>query len=103
MAHYLLKHQRAEVIGGLSLLKPLGYTQLPRHYAEALLVHSLETKTAADPQGWSIPPEIYAEFRDITAIVKTARGNNHAAYDALAKRYGDTYTFYSMFNVSGVK
>jgi len=103
MAHYLLKHQRAEVIGGLSLLKPLGYTQLPRHYAEALLVHSLETKTAADPQGWSIPPEIYAEFRDITAIVKTARGNNQAAYDALAKRYGDTYTFYSMFNVSGVK
>jgi hypothetical protein len=103
MAHYLLKHQRAEFVRGLPLLKPLGYTQLPRHYAEALLVHSLETQTAADPQGWVIAPEVYAQFRDIRGIVKIARGNNQVAYDRLASQYGDSYTFYSMFNVCGVK
>lgn len=103
MAHYLLKHQRAEFVRGLSSLRPLGYTQLPRHYAEALLVHSLETKTAADPQGWVIAPDVYAQFRDIMGVVKSARGNNRIVYDKLAPQYGDSYTFYSMLNVCGVK
>jgi hypothetical protein len=103
MAHYLLKHQRAEFVSCLPLLKPLGYRRLPRQYAEAALVHSLETKTAVDPQEWIIAPDVYAQFRDITAVVKAARGNNQTVFDRLARQYGDSYTFYSMFNVCGAK
>ena len=103
MAHYLLKHQRAEFVRCLPLLRPLGYRQLPRQYAEAVLVHALETRTSPEARGWTIGPDVQAQFREISSVVKNARGNNQAVFDALAPKYGDTYTFYSMFNVCGAK
>lgn len=103
MAHHLLKHQRAEFIGLLPLLRPLGYAGLPRHYAEAMLVYALETKRPVDEQGWTIEPAVHAQFREIAGVVRNARGNAQTVFDTLAKAYGDTYTFYSMFNVCGVK
>lgn len=103
MAHHLLKHQRAEFIGLLHLLRPLGYARLPRQYAEAMLVYALETKRPVDEQGWVIEPAVHAQFREITGVVRNARGNTQAVFDTLAKGYGDSYTFYSMFNVCGVK
>ena len=48
-------------------------------------------------------PDVQAQFREISGVVKNARGNNQAAFDALAPKYGDTYTFYSMFNVCGAR
>ncbi len=103
MAHYLLKHQRADFVICLPLLRPLGYQQLPRQYAEAVLVHALETRTPAEAQGWTIGPDVQSQFREISGVVKNARGNNQAVFDALAPKYGGTYTFYSMFNVCGVR
>jgi hypothetical protein len=103
MAHFLLTHQRAELVRCLPLLGPLGYTRLPRHWAEAVLVHSLETKTTPDARGWTIEPDVQNEFREITAIVRGAQGNNQAVFDALSPKYGDTYTFYSLFNTCGAK
>jgi hypothetical protein len=38
MACCLLRNERGELIRRLPLLKPLGYQQLPRHYAEELLL-----------------------------------------------------------------
>ncbi len=103
MAHFLLTHQRAELVRGLPLLGPLGYTRLPRHWAEAVLVHALETKTAPDARGWTIDPDVQNQFREITAIVRGAHGNNRAVFDTLAPKYGDTYTFYSLFNTCGAQ
>jgi hypothetical protein len=103
MANYLLKHQRSEFASCLPLLRTLGYKRLPRQYAEAILVYSLETKTPADAYGWPIGPDVQAQFREAMSIVKSARGNNQLAFDMLARKYGDTYTFYSLFNVCGVK
>lgn len=103
MANYLLKHKRAEFMSCLPLLGPLGYRQLPRHYAEAILVHSLETKRPAEAQGWAIAADVQSQFRETFDVVRNARGNNQAVFDTLAPKYGDTYTFYSMFNVCGAK
>ena len=105
MACYLLRHQRAAMIGGLHLLKPLGYERLPRHYAEALLVHALETRTpvATYAQGWTIELDLQQAFREIRSVVTSAHGNDQAVFDALKPKYGDTYAFYSLFNVCGVE
>lgn len=103
MAHCLLKHQRAELMKYLPLLVPLNYRQLPRHYAEAVLVHSLETKAPPDARGWTIEPDVYNQFRETMAIVRNARGNNQAVFDTLAPKYSDTYTFYSLFNTCGLQ
>jgi len=103
MACHLLRNERVELMGRLPLLKPLGYTQLPRHYAEALLVHSLMTGTPGDAQGWTIDPDLQRQFEEIRSIVTEARGNDQMVFDTLVPKYGDTYMFYSMFNLCGLK
>ncbi len=103
MAHFLLTHQRDQVLGGLPLLASLGYKRLPRHYAEAVLVHSLETRTPPDARGWTIEPDVYNGFRRITAIAQSAQGDSQAVFDRLAPQYSDTYTFYSLFNTCGLQ
>jgi len=103
MAWHLLRNERAELIGRLPLLKPLGYTQLPRHYAEALLVHSLRTGTPLDTQGWAINPNLQEQFWEIRRIVTDSRGDDRVVYETLVPKYGDTYMFYSMFNLCGLK
>jgi hypothetical protein len=102
MGYTLLKGQRAEIAACLPVLRSLGYSRLPRHVAEALLVHSLETRTAVDSQGWTLDPGVLRDARDIRAIVQKSQGDNRAAFEALAGRYGGTYTFYCLFNVCGL-
>jgi hypothetical protein len=103
MACHLLRNERVELISRLSLLKPLGYTQLPRHYAEALLVHSLMSGTPAHVQGWTVAPDLQRQFWEIRRIVTESRGDDRQVYDTLVPKYGDTYMFYSMFNLCGLK
>jgi len=103
MACYLLGNERAELINRLSLLKPLGYRELPRHYAEALLVDSLTTGKPVDSQGWAIPPDLQRQFHEIRSIVTQSRGNDQMVFDTLVPKYGDTYMFYSMFDLCGLK
>jgi hypothetical protein len=103
MACMLLRNERTELINRLPLLKPLSYTQLPRHYAEVLLVHSLKTGRPADTYGWTIDPEVQRQFQKIRRIVTQSRGNDQMLFETLAPQYGDTYMFYSMFNLCGLK
>jgi hypothetical protein len=101
MAYYLLKHQRDEFVQCLPLLRPLGYRQLPRQYAEALLVYSLETKRPAEACGWTVGQDVRNQFREFTGAVQAGRGDGQAVFDLLAPRYGGTYMFYSLFNTCG--
>jgi hypothetical protein len=103
MACMLLRNERGELIRRLPLLKALGYTQLPRHYAEAVLVQSLKTRTPPETSGWTIDPDVQRQFGEIRRIVTESRGSDQMLFDTLAPRYGDTYMFYSMFSLCGLK
>ncbi len=103
LACILLRNERVELISRLPLLKPLGYQQLPRHYAEALLVHSLKTGRPAETYGWTIDPEVQRQFQEIRRIVTQSRGSDQTLLDTLAPKYGNTYMFYSMFGLCGLK
>jgi hypothetical protein len=103
MACILLRNEYGELIKRLPLLKPLGYKQLPRHYAEALLVHSLQTGTPVDAYGWTIDPDVQRQFWEIRRIVTDLHGNDQIVFDTLMPKYGDTYMFYSMFRQCGLR
>jgi len=103
MACHLLKNEQTEIIRRLPCLRPLGYPQLPRHYAEALLVHSLKTGRPVEAQNWAIDPDLQRQCAEIRHIVTEARGDDRKAFDALVPEYGDSYMFYSMFNLCGLK
>ena len=103
MACHLLRNERAELINWLPLLKSLDYTQLPRHYAEAVLVQSLMTGTPANTHGWTVDPDLQHQFWEIRNIVTESCGDSLIVYDTLVPTYEDTYMFYSMFNLCGLK
>ncbi len=103
MACMLLRDERAELISRLPLLRPLGYTELPRHYAEAVLVQSLKTGTPPEAPGWTIDPDVQRQFWEIRNVVTASRGNDQMLFTTLAPQYGDTYMFYSMFHLCGLK
>ncbi len=103
MACILLRNEYGELIRHLPLLKPLGYKQLPRHYAEALLVHSLQTGMPVDAHGWTIDPDVQRQFREIRRIVTDLHGNDQIVFETLVPKYGDTYMFYSMFRQCGLR
>ncbi len=102
-AYYLLRNMRAELAANLYRVRDLGYGRLPRHYAEAMVVHTNQIRQPIDLQGWSIDPGLTDQLRQITATWTGMGGDRQAAMAALAPRFGDTYTFYSIFNLSGVK
>jgi len=103
MACILLRNEHSELIKHLSLLKLLGYKQLPRHYAEALLVNSMLTGKPAETQGWTIDPDVQRQFWEIRRIVTETRANDQIVFDTLVPEYGDTYMFYSMFHQCGLR
>jgi hypothetical protein len=103
MACMLLRNERGELIRRLPRLKPLGYAELPRHYAEAVLVESLKTGRPAETCGWTIDPNVQRQFSEIRRIVTETYRNDQVLFNMLAPQYGDTYMFYSMFNLCGLK
>ena len=102
LCYYLLEHQRSKFVRYLPELRSLGYGQLPRHYAEALLLYSLESKTALETFGWTVDSGIRRQFQQARATLARAR-SSEAAFATLAPQMGDSYTFYSVFNACGVK
>jgi len=103
MACILLRNEYGELIKHLALLEPLGYKQLPRHYAEALLVNSMLTGTPVETQGWTIDPDVQRQFWEIRRIVTETGGNDRIIFETLVPKYGDTYMFYSMFHQCGLR
>ncbi len=103
MGYYLLTYQRAKIADSLGKLRDLGYDRLPRHVMEALLIEASQTRKTIDLRGWSIDPSVRDQFERISSALRGMRGNKQAAASLLAPQFGDTYAYYSAFNVSGAR
>jgi hypothetical protein len=103
MGYYLLTYQRAKIADSLGRLRDLGYFRLPRHVMEALLIEASQTRKTIDLKGWSIDPSVRDQFERISSSLRGMRGNKQAAASLLAPQFGDTYAYYSAFNVSGAR
>lgn len=102
MAYYLLHRQSDKVVANLYRLKDLGYRQLPRYYAEAALIYMNKTRQPVNLSGYEMDPRIVAQFQKITSAFRSMGYNRQQGQQALAAEFGDSYFYYSMFDV-GVK
>lgn len=103
MAYYLILHQQEKAVAQFGRLRDLGFTRLPRHYAEAALIALSKTRGQIDLQGWQIDPEVVKQYQAITQRYKEFRTNPQQAVAALAPEFGNSYFFYSIFSLSGVR
>ena len=105
MGYYLLKGQFDAFVGNLYRLNDFDYARIPRAYEEAILFYNYTKKTKAVlPPGREISPESRERFNGfLKTYLERYGANRNAAYNELARDYGDSYFFYCIYGRSGMK
>ena len=101
MAHYLLTRRLDGLAANMYRLADLGYTRVPRHYEEALLLHASQQPGGIDLRRMRISPSTISRFRGFMTVLRANRASRAAAWNALRHDYGDTYFFYYQFAPRG--
>lgn len=103
MAWFLLTRQLDKFVDNLGRLDDFEYTRIPRHYEEAILLYSYAKRRTVDLHGRRISSESQASFSEFNRILSMYASNTQAAYNHLASKYGNTYYFYHVYELSGMK
>ena len=101
MAFYLLTRRLDEFAANLPRLRDFDYPDLPRHYQEAILLYEMDTTKRADRCGYEIDDDVLQEFADFSRDLRLC-GGGEAAAGALMQRYGNTYFYYHLTELSGL-
>jgi hypothetical protein len=102
MADYLLTNQLEKFVQNLWRLDDFDYQKIPRHYEEAILIYSKLTRKEVDLHGRKISTETAEHGGKFFGTLNYFTLDKKAAYNALAKDFGNSYFFYRVFGVSGV-
>ena len=103
MAQYMLTKQLDKFVENLYRLKYFGYSQLPRHYEEAILAYKAISGKPVELHGYKISIESVWKARDFIREHKFNKLNEQETYNKLEKKYGDNYFFYYTYEHSGMK
>jgi len=99
MAFHLLSGNLGQFANEIVRLKDLGYTEIPRHYQEALLFYIAVSGKRNLPslEGYKIYGKTVKRFKNFQDILKKFRGDKSLARNELYKYHRDTYWFYVIY------
>jgi hypothetical protein len=97
MADHLLNKQLDGFVMHFQYLDNLGYAEIPRHYQEAILVYTAETKKHVNLGNRKIAGEIQQRFDNFRYLVDANKNEQEAKLKVLLKDYSDTYYYYHLF------
>jgi hypothetical protein len=104
MGVYLLAGQFDKFIGNLDRLDDFDYTRIPRVYEEAILLYSYMRDTRVELRGREISSESRERLNNfLNVYLGRYREDKTAAFNELARDYGDSYLFYCLYGQSGMK
>jgi hypothetical protein len=103
MSWYLLTKQLDKLVGNIGRLKELGYSQIPRHYEEGLLIYAYSRSEPVFLHGYEVGPEARRQIESFSKIFNSYGKNKQAAIHELVEDYGGSYFFYHLYGFSGVK
>jgi len=103
-AFYLLSNQHDKFVENLGRLNDFDYIGIPRIYEEAILLYSYTKKTKVEIPGREISAESRERFSNFLKVLAGKYGGDKkAAFYELARDFGDSYFFYSIYGLSGMK
>jgi len=103
MAQLLLTWRWDEFIANIYRLRELGYTEIPTHYQEAILIYSARTGRVPDLHGYKIDTDIKEKFRAIDRLLLRYSVKDKIIFDTLAANHGNSCFFYSIYKQSGME
>jgi hypothetical protein len=104
MGFYLLMGQLDKFIGNLDRLDDFDYARIPRVYEEAILFYNYQTQTKVELRGREISPQSHERLKNFLSVFfGRYREDKNAAFNELAREYGDSYIFYCLYGQSGMK
>ncbi len=102
-AWYMLNRQLEKSVGNIERLSDFAYRELPPLYEEVLLIYAYGTKKSIRLTGYQPKREARMRIEHFSQVFNRYGRNKPAAFDELAKDYGDSYFFYHIFGISGVR
>lgn len=97
-AYYLLTRQLDKFVNNLKFLPFYQYSNIPKHYEEALLIYLSQTKDKNFKlPGYKISQDTMQDFKEIQEIRKNNRNNQSIARSEINRRLGGTYWEYVLF------
>ncbi len=97
MAEALLNRNIDSFVSQIGRLRELGYSRIPVHYEEAMLVYMSHTEKDIVPEGYALSRETIGRLSGYLDIINTYGGNRKKASQMLYPEYGGTYWYYLNF------
>jgi hypothetical protein len=98
VAHELLTCLLGGLPKHLQMLNNFGYTQIPRHLEEALLIFGVMSKKREMPPIFRyIRQETFQRFKDFNQVLAKYNGDRAAAKNELGQKFADTYWYYMFY------
>jgi hypothetical protein len=97
LARLLLTKDVETAVNNIGKLKEAGYTRIPRHIEEAILIYYNSTKVLPDLGGLTISAETRARFEQYFAAYVEARKNPSSLKEKMQAKFSNTFWFYFHF------
>lgn len=98
MSWLMLNKNVEAVVNNTVLLKTMGYTRIPRHIEEAILMYQNSTGKYPDLGGLTLSRESMERFDAYFNTYIKARNNPSSFRDIMRSRFGNTYWYYYHFS-----
>jgi hypothetical protein len=102
MAYYLCDRRPDQVVASMNRLEDLSYSKIPRHYQEAIIVHSGTSDGRLWIAGYPLDRGIIAKAEEAWKIMAMAPSPEEGASRGLAAGFGDTYFYYFLYGATGL-
>lgn len=97
MAGLLLTKKVEIAVNNVRNMKASGYTRIPRHIEEAILLYYNSSKVLPDLGGLTISQESQVRFDHYFSSYVTARNNPATLQASMEKQFGNTFWYYFQF------
>jgi hypothetical protein len=98
MMSWLMLGKNVDIlVNNIRLMKNMGYTRIPRHIEEAILIYYNSQGVFPDLGGLSISNETRARFDQYFASYMTARQNPATLQEEMEKQFSNTFWYYFHF------
>jgi len=97
MSWLLLSKEVEMLVNNIRLMKNMGYTRIPRHIEEAVMIYYNSQGVYPDLGGLELSDEIKLRFSQYFTTYMSARQNPASLKEKMEKQFSNTFWYYFHF------